>query len=539
MHVLREKMRLAKGDLLNLARCGLCALTLVSFAAGQPVRAQLLEGNEARLAPSSLSEDSRQELSDLLSGPLSWTSAKLFNNRVPRIPRDVFDRYMMWNEIALDTTAIDHTPLIAGDVRPAFGDQFGPHRAARAMAITHIAMFEAVNAVTRTFRSYAGVQPFTGQNLSLDRAIAQAAHDALLALYPSQTVRIEALLVQDLASIKGTPAQLAAGQTLGAQAAKAILAMRSADGSQYVEQEVGTGPNDFHLTPGVGYWSPDPISQKKIALGSQWPNVKPFVMISGSQFRPPPPPALSSHEYALAYNNVLALGGDPSFGTPTTRTDQQTFIGRWWGYDGTNMLCAPTRLYNMVARAVLLQQGMKNVAELARFLALANTAMADASIAAWDGKYFYQFWRPVTGIRNADAVGNPETKSDPNWYALGAPNTNSSGPNFTPPFPAYPSGHAVFGGALFNVLRSYWPDMTSFTIVSDEYNGLNRDADGHLRPLVPMMFKSFTEAEYDNAESRIYDGVHWDFDATAGIRTGRKVGDFVLKHAFQRIGEDN
>jgi membrane-associated phospholipid phosphatase len=164
---------------------------------------------------------------------------------------------------------------------------------------------------------------------------------------------------------------------------------------------------------------------------------------------------------------------------------------------------------------------------MARLFALVNVAMADAGIAAWESKYYYQYWRPVTGIRNAS------TNSDPTWYPLGAPDTNTSGPNFTPPFPSYPSGHATFGGALFEILRKFWPDDTPFTFISDEWNGKNRDVNGNIRLLWPISFHSFHEAERENAQSRIYLGIHWQFDADMGIRLGNLVGDYVFDHAFE------
>jgi membrane-associated phospholipid phosphatase len=176
---------------------------------------------------------------------------------------------------------------------------------------------------------------------------------------------------------------------------------------------------------------------------------------------------------------------------------------------------------------------MLTVPEMARFFALVNVAMADAAIAAWDGKYYYQFWRPVTGIRNAP-IGSG-VQSDPSWYPLGALATNTHGLNFTPPFPSYPSGHATLGGALFEILRQFWPDSTRFTFVSDEYNGKNKDIYGNVMPLYPASFTSFHEAEYENAESRIYLGIHWQFDADIGIKLGTTVGSYVYNQAFRPV----
>ena len=209
--------------------------------------------------------------------------------------------------------------------------------------------------------------------------------------------------------------------------------------------------------------------------------------------------------------------------------------GIFWSYDGTPALCAPPRLYNQVARAIVLEHGLNGLPEAARMLALINTAMADAAIAAWDSKWHYQFWRPVTAIRSAGQGGNTTVQPDASWYPLGAQATNSRGPNFTPPFPAYVSGHATIGAALFQVMRHYYPDATPFVFVSDEWNGLNKDASGVTRPYIPLQFSNFTDAERQNAESRLYLGVHWQADAVQGIAMGRSVGDWTWNHAFAPV----
>ncbi len=450
----------------------------------------------------------------------------------PRTPVGLFDRLLMWNEIALDTTAIDHTPVQPDEVR-VFGEQFGPTRASRAMAIVHIAMFEAVNAAHGRFRSYTGLHSAT-RYYSLDYALAQSAHDALVYLYPSQHVRLDALLSADLATIQGDPASLTSGKEVGTAAAASIVALRSADGSQIPDPRAG---NTFPLIGGVGHWSPDPVSHISLYLGAYWGKVKPFTLTSGDQFRAPPPPDLTSSAYTNALYQVKTKGGDPRFGTPTLRTDEETVEGIFWSYDGTPGLCAPPRLYNQVARSIVLEQGMNQVCDAARMLAMINTAMADAAIAAWDSKWYYQLWRPVTAIRSAQQNGNTSVVPDPDWYPLGSQATNTHGPNFTPPFPAYVSGHAAIGGALFQAMRHYYPDTTPFTLISDEWNGLNRDVTGAVRPLRAHFFSTFTEAENQNAESRIYLGVHWQFDSDEGIVQGRQVADWVWDHAFQPVGE--
>jgi hypothetical protein len=480
--------------------------------------------------PPALSEASSAELQKLLAGQVSKRAVHLADHKMPTTPTTTYQRLFAWNEVALDTTAIDHTPVPPGGTY-IFGQQFGPARASRAMAIIHIAMFEAVNAYYRQYQSYAGVAPVSG-DVSVDYAIAQASHDAQVWLYPSQQPRLDALLAADVATISGDAAGLAAGKALGQRAAAAIIALRSNDGSFYTEPTVGV---NFTPIGGVGHWSPDPVSGTLTALGAYWGGVKPFVLTSGSQFRPAPPPALNSELYTLDYYQVESLGGDPRFGTPTTRSAQQTMQGIFWTYDGTPNICAPPRMYNQVARTLAFRQGLPNVEVAARYLAIINTTMADSGIAAWDAKWYYQFWRPVTGIRYTGNQGNPYLKPNPTWYPLGGQATNTSGPNFTPPFPSYPSGHAVFGGGVFEVLRSYYPDKTPFVFVSDEFNGQNYSDTGQLQPLEPVNYSSLTTAEYDNAESRIYIGVHWQFDADVGIQVGNKVADYVLGHAFQPI----
>jgi hypothetical protein len=167
--------------------------------------------------------------------------------------------------------------------------------------------------------------------------------------------------------------------------------------------------------------------------------------------------------------------------------------------------------------------------------------MADAGIAVWESKYHYEYWRPITGIRESDfgtgptgaGDGNPNTTGDPTFTPLGAPASNLTGPNFTPPFPAYPSGHAGFGGALFQTLRRFYgTDAIAFTFISDEFNGVTQDNSGNVRPIVQRSFSSLSQAEEENGQSRIYLGIHWSFDKRAGIAQGRRVANYVFANAF-------
>ncbi len=443
------------------------------------------------------------------------------------------DSVRYWNEIAINASGLDHTPVAAGENR-VFGEQLGPGRSSRAMAIVHIAIFEVVNAIMGGYQSYTGLAP-AERGTSMDAAIAQAARDTLITLFPSQAASFNELLAADLGQIPDGRAK-ADGIDFGHQAAAEILALRANDGSQRAEPRVGI---DFITSDEPGKWRQDPISLIPLALGAYWRDVTPFALRSAEQFRVPLPPALSSPKYVTAFDEVKQLGGDGII-TPTARTEEQTEIGIYWAYDGTPSLCAPPRLYNQIAVEIADQMGSNEV-ELARLLALVNVAMADAGIAIWESKYYYQFWRPVTGIREADegtgpsgvGDGNPATDGDPTFSPLGAPASNLTGPDFTPPFPAYPSGHAGFGGTLFQILRKFYgTDAISFTFVSDEFNGVTLDNNGNVRPLIPRSFSSLSQAEEENGQSRIYLGIHWAFDKTEGITQGRQVADYVFENAF-------
>ena len=441
-----------------------------------------------------------------------------------------------WNEVAIDASGLDHTPVANGEVR-VFGEQLGPARASRAMAIVHIAVFDAVNAISGQYRSYTGL-PRAARNTSMEAAIAQAAHDTLSALFPSQQAAFDEQLAHDLDAVNDRRSK-ERGVVLGQRAAAAILSLRANDGSARAEPRVGI---EFLTSSDPGKWRQDPVSLIPIALGAYWGEVRPFVMASSAQFRAPPPPALDSAEYAHAFAEAKALGGD-GIVTPTRRTVEQTEIGIFWAYDGTPSLCAPPRLYNQITMQIADHMG-SDVFELTRLFALVNTAMADAGIAVWESKYYYEFWRPITGIRESDASqalsfsgdGNSATVADPTFMPLGAPASNLTGPNFTPPFPAYPSGHAGFGGALFQVLRRFYArDHIAFTFVSDEFNGVTLDHEGNTRSLMPRHFRSLSEAEEENGQSRIYLGIHWRFDKTEGIAQGRRVAEHVFNHAFRPV----
>src|SRR5438270_10301538 len=322
--------------------------------------------------------------------------------RTALAPKNALDSIHRWNAIAINASGLDHTPVALGEIR-TFGEQLGPTRASRAMAIVHIAIFDSVNAIMGGYKSYSGIQSVKPP-VSLDGAISQAAHDTLVAMFPSQAPAFDSFLATDLAKISNKN-ERANGVSLGKQAAAAILALRTNDGSQLAEPRLsGVGVNYF-TSDQPGHWRQDPISLLPVALGAHWGDCVPFVLQSDSQFRVPPPPAMNSAEYATAYAEAKSIGGD-GVHTPSARTPDQSFIGIFWAYDGTPSLCAPPRLYNQITVHIADQMKLGTV-DLARLLALANTAMADAGMSIWESKYYYDFWRPVGAIRESDLGTGP------------------------------------------------------------------------------------------------------------------------------------
>ena len=433
------------------------------------------------------------------------------------------------SQMAIDTSGLDHQPVQPGENR-IFGHQLGPCRASRAIAIVHIAMFDAIISIIGGYKSYLNL-PKAPSTASIDAAICKASHDTLIALFPSHAPRLETLSQNLLNQIpNGLSKQQ--GIDAGAFAAATILALRSNDGSNHKEPVVGI---DYIPSTLPGEWTKDPISNIPVALGALWSQVKPFIIPNADSYRCPTPPALNSEEYNMAYNEAKVLGGD-GINTPTVRSEEQTFIGNYWAYDGTPSLCAPPRLYNQIVMQIGSDQGLDTI-ELCRLLALVNVAMADTAIACWDSKYFYKFWRPIVAIRSANTDGNDKTIEDPNWKPLGAPASNlSNGVNFTPPFPAYPSGHACFLACVCQVLiNTFGTDDLKFTFVSDEYNGKTLDNNGNVRPYKPRTFDTLTQAEDENGDSRIYLGIHFKFDKTNALPLGNSVGNDIYNNLYQPI----
>ena len=382
------------------------------------------------------------------------------------------NQVIVWNAIALQA------------IRNAKSQ---PPDASRALAMVETAVYGAVNAVEPIGSTY-HVVATAQKGASPDAAAAAAAEQVLASLYPQQAPVFEAELAASLASIRGGAAKVK-GVAVGDSAASQILAWRANDGSNLTVGYIpGTQP---------GQWRPTPPGNAP-ALEPQWGIVTPFALTCGGQFRPAPPPAITSPAYAAALQQVQAIGSANS----TTRTADQTQIAKFWAdNNGTE---TPPGHWNSIAETVAVQSH-DSLAKDARVFALLDIAEADAAIACWDAKYTDNLWRPITAIRDASAIGNPQLTSDPTWTPL----LN------TPPFPSYVSGHSTFSGAACEVLTAIYGNV-SFKAGSDALPGVTRT------------YTSFQQAAMEAGMSRIYAGIHYSFDNDAGMMLGQEVGRYVL-----------
>jgi hypothetical protein len=397
----------------------------------------------------------------------------------------------------------------------ANADHANPGWSTRAMAITNGAMYDVLMGFDRTH------QPFKHTALapagaSQQAAVAQAAYQSLMFSYPGQQPILDAAISTALGAIPDGPAKTA-GIAYGNQAAQTYIDWRTGDNADVnVPYTPGTDP---------GEWRPDPLHPNQSAWGPAWGTLKPFIVNSSDQFPMDPPPALDSDEYAAAFNQVKELGALNS----ATRTADQTDIAIFWAYDRQAMGPPPV-LFDRNLADIAMTRG-NTESENARLFAMASVAMADAATAAWDAKFEDNYWRPITAIREAAADGNAATEAAVDWKPLGAPGNDSNdwSDDFTPPFPAWPSGHATMGGALFEVLRDFYG--------TDNVNYVLHSAEEMPSGLETRSFTSFTQAEWENGMSRIYMGVHWIFDAEDGIKLGNDIADWVSANAFQAIPE--
>jgi hypothetical protein len=327
---------------------------------------------------------------------------------------------------------------------------------------------------------------------SVEAAANAAAHRVLVSLYPAHQGAFDAEYAAALARVGNGP-QRTAAIIWGEYVANEILANRADDrATNIVPPPDGSGP---------GVWVPTPPAYRPYLL-PQWAFLQPFCMNSSAQFRPPGPPALTSAKYAADLNEIKALGA----ATNSTRTAEQSQIALFWD-DGAGTETPPGH-WNSIAQQVAAAQG-NSLQDNARLFALLNLALADAAICAWDAKYCFDFWRPVTAIRNADLDGNPATEPDPAWNSF----------IVTPPFPEYVSGHSTFSSTAATVLASFYgTDNIAFVAGSDFLPGVQR------------RFNSFSAAAEEAAMSRLYGGIHFRSANEDGLQGGLNLGRFVVEN---------
>jgi hypothetical protein len=367
----------------------------------------------------------------------------------------------------------------------------------RSFAVMHVAIYDAVNAIDRKHTPYlinlSGVWPSASQ----DAAVAAAAHEVLVFLYPVFKTQLDAQLQQSLAPI-GDGQGKTDGMAIGVAAADRILSLRNNDGSSAapVPYVFGIAPGDYQSTP------PNFPPQPQF---THWSHVMPFALDRANQFRPGSPPALSSDEYSDVFNEVKSLG----IANGTSATPDEALTGRFWNG-------AIQNYWNEISQTVSLAQNL-TTAQDARLFALLNLSLADGVIAFYDAKYAYNFWRPVTAIRAADPRINPETLADSNWL----PETTTTAPD-----PSYPGAHAVVSAAAAEVLRSFFQrDHFEFAVTSEVLPGVQRS------------FTSVSAASEEATLSRIFAGQHFRSDLTTGNRLGRDVADFVVDNLLLRAHE--
>lgn len=418
-------------------------------------------------------------------------------------------------------------------------EKHNPGIPTRAMAMMNATIYDVFQSINRTHAPF----KFNGSapGASLDAAVAQAAYRVISSNYGEQQAMLDSTLATRLAAIPDSPAKTA-GISLGNQVAQFYIDAHANDGSQL--------PDQYTPTIAPGHWSADPlITPEQKGWGSDWGFVTPWAMPNPDHFDAMIDlPGLQSQEYTDAFNQVKAYGSRNS----AVRTPEQTAIGLFWAYDhpGTG---APPVLFMENLIDIANQVG-NSPAQNARLFAMASVAQADACIAAWDVKYENDFWRPITAIRNADTDSNPNTVADPNWVYLGAPGAdhNSSSDDFTPPFPAYVSGHATMGGAVYKMLELYYgtndfaaadsavgvdPVTGQYTLHSSEPGSGGARNYVRFTQVGPLAPGAENSPEGENGMSRIYLGIHWLFDQEDGMALGNAVAQYVASHYFQAVPE--
>jgi hypothetical protein len=362
------------------------------------------------------------------------------------------------------------------------------YSAQRMMGMVHAAMFDAVNSIERRYQPYLVQLP--ADPVTSREAAAAAAAAAVLATIDQKTAgEIKATLASYLASIPDGAAK-ADGVKLGEAVAAKILEARANDGHDAVD--------DYRPRTTPGVYVPTAIT-----AGSTWSRVKPFAMTASSQFRPDPPISLSSKEWATDYGEIKDYGSKAS----TKRSPQQTETARFW------LMVGPAAYHPFVRQLVIAKQ--MGVGDSARLMALAAVGLNDALIAVFDAKYYYNFWRPITAIRNGDIDGNDVTEREATWLPI----------DNTPMHPEYPCAHCILSGTIAGVIRAAFgaDDIPEIAITSTAAPG------------VTHRFTNMTAFVDEVANARIWSGFHYRFSTRVGTDMGLKIGEYVVKSVMQPV----
>jgi hypothetical protein len=356
----------------------------------------------------------------------------------------------------------------------------------RELAMVHVAMFDAVNSIERRYRPYL-VQLTAQKTTSQEAAAAAAAATVLIGLHPEAAEELKAALATYLATIADGEAK-SDGIKLGEAVAAKVLQARANDGANAADA--------YRPKTKPGVYVPTPIT-----VASVWPGLAPFALAKPSQFRPQPPISLESTEWAADFNELKAYGGK----TSTRRSTQQTETARFW-----LMVGAPA--YHPVPRQLVTAKQM-SVIDSARFMALFAVALTDAYIAVFDAKYHYEFWRPITAIRNGDISGNPATELDATWQPI----------DNTPMHPEYPCAHCIQSGAAAAVIESVLgsADIPEVSVTSSTAPG------------VTHRWTNLGVFSEEISNARIWAGFHYRFSTRVGTDMGRQIGAYVVKSVMQ------
>ena len=363
-----------------------------------------------------------------------------------------------------------------------------PYMAQRMMGMVHAAMFDAVNSIEQRYRPYL-VQLPAAPTTSKEVAAAAAAAAVLATIDPKTAADMKAALATYLAPLPDGAAK-SDGIALGEAVAAKVLEARANDGCD--------APDAYRPRTTPGVYVPTAIT-----LSSMWPNLKPFAMANGSQFRPNPPIALESKEWATDYNEIKDYGGQIS----AKRTAQQTETARFW------LMGGPVAYHPLVRQLVIAKQ--MSVVDSARFMALVAVGLNDAIIAVLDAKYHYNFWRPITAIRNGDIDGNPATDSEATWQPIAN----------TPMHPEYPCSHCIQSGSVAGVIKAVLGTAEIPEIVMTS----------PMAPGVTHRWTNMTALTEEVANARIWAGFHYRFSTRVGTDMGLQIGEYVVKNVMQPV----